>query len=113
MGTGEQRLTFEGNRGSKTILGNTETSQFSSGEQGNRYPLGGPQRDYIQSYPYFLVLFLDNSMSMPKTTKYNVPNSAKNSCVIKILRHKANTLYVKFVSGYIRVRRSFLMYYFS
>ena len=55
-GTGEQRPNFEGNRGTKTILGNREhkktnfrflgnwgTSQFISGEQGNRNPLGGPQ----------------------------------------------------------------------
>ena len=54
-GTGEQRPNFEGNRGTKTILGNREhkktnfqflgnrgTSQFISREQGNRYPLGGP-----------------------------------------------------------------------
>ena len=53
-GTGEQRPNFEGNRGTKTILenkeqkktnfrflGNKETSQFISGEQGNRYPPGG------------------------------------------------------------------------
>ena len=52
-GTGEQRPNFEGNRGTKTILGNREhkkitfqfwgnwgTSQFISGEQGNRYPPG-------------------------------------------------------------------------
>ena len=51
---GEQRPNFEGNRGSKTILGNREhkkqifvflgtgTSQFISGEHRNRYPLGGP-----------------------------------------------------------------------
>ena len=51
QGTGEQRLNFEGNRGTKTILGNREhkktnfrflgnmgTNQFISGEQGNRYP---------------------------------------------------------------------------
>ena len=50
-GTGEQRSNFEENRGTKTILGNREhkktnfrffgnrgTSQFISGEQGNRYP---------------------------------------------------------------------------
>ena len=50
-GTGEQRPNFEGNRGTKTILGNREhkktnfrflgnrgTSQFISGDQGNRYP---------------------------------------------------------------------------
>ena len=50
-GTWEQRPNFEGNRGTKTILGNREhkktnfrflgnrgTSQFISGEQGNRYP---------------------------------------------------------------------------
>ena len=50
-GTGEQRPNFEGNRGTKTILGNREhkkaifrflgnrgTSEFLSGEQGNRYP---------------------------------------------------------------------------
>ena len=50
-GTGEQRPNFEGNRGTKTILknreyketnfrflGNRGTSQFISGEQGNRYP---------------------------------------------------------------------------
>ena len=50
-GTGEQRSNFEGNRGTKTILGNREhkktnfrflgnreTSQFISEEQGNRYP---------------------------------------------------------------------------
>ena len=49
--SGEQRPNFEGNRGTKTILGNREhkktnfrflgnrgTSQFISGEQGNRYP---------------------------------------------------------------------------
>ena len=54
-GTREQMSNFEGNRGTKTILGNREhkktnfrfwgnreTSQFISGEQGNRYPLGGP-----------------------------------------------------------------------
>ena len=52
-GTGEQRPNFEGNRETKTILGNREhkktnfrilgnrgTSQFISGEQGNRYPPG-------------------------------------------------------------------------
>ena len=52
-GTGEQRSNFEGNRGTKTILGNMErrktnfrilgnmgTSQIISGEQGNRYPAG-------------------------------------------------------------------------
>ena len=46
---------FEGNMGTKTILGNREdkktnfrflgnrgTSKFLSGEQGDRYPLGGP-----------------------------------------------------------------------
>ena len=51
--SGEQRPNFEGNRGTKTILGNREhkktnfrflgnrgTSQFISGEQGNRYPPG-------------------------------------------------------------------------
>ena len=50
-GTGEQRPNFEGNRGTMTILGNREhkkanfpflgnrgTSEFISGEQGNRYP---------------------------------------------------------------------------
>ena len=50
-GTWEQRSNFEGNKGTKTILGNREhkktnfwffgnreTSQFISGEQGNRYP---------------------------------------------------------------------------
>ena len=50
-GTWEQRSNFEGDRGTKTILGNREhkktnfrflgnrgTSQFISGEQGNRYP---------------------------------------------------------------------------
>ena len=55
-GTGEQRPNVEGNRGTKTILGNREhkktnfrlgnrgTCQFISGEQGNRYaPMGGPQ----------------------------------------------------------------------
>ena len=54
--SGEQRPNFEGNRGTKTILGirehkktnfrflgNRGTSQFISGEQGNRYPLGGSQ----------------------------------------------------------------------
>ena len=53
--SGEQRSNFEGNRGTKTILGNRAhkkinfrffgnrgTSQFISGEQRNRYPLGGP-----------------------------------------------------------------------
>ena len=52
-GTGEQRPNFEGNRGTKSILGNREhkktnfhflgnrgTSQFISREQGNRYPPG-------------------------------------------------------------------------
>ena len=52
-GTEEQRSNFEGNMGTKTILGNREhkktnfrflgnrgTSQFISGEQGNRYPPG-------------------------------------------------------------------------
>ena len=44
------KANFEGNRGKKTILGNSEhrkqflgnmgISQFISGEQGNRYPLG-------------------------------------------------------------------------
>ena len=56
-GTGEQRPNFEGNRGTKTILGNREhkktnfrflgnrgTSQFISGEQEIRYPLGAPPR---------------------------------------------------------------------
>ena len=52
--TGEQRPNFDGNRGTKTILGNREhkktahfqffgnmgTSQFISGEQGTRYPPG-------------------------------------------------------------------------
>ena len=55
--TGEQRPNFEGNRGTIiTILGDREhkkthfrsgenraTSQPISGEQRNRYPLGGPQ----------------------------------------------------------------------
>ena len=57
-GIGEQMPNFEGNRGTKTILGNREhkktnfrflgnrgTSQFILGEQGNRYPpppMGGP-----------------------------------------------------------------------
>ena len=49
----EQRSNFEGNRGTKTILGNREhkktnfrflgnrgTSQFISGELGNMYPPG-------------------------------------------------------------------------
>ena len=64
-GTGEQRQNFEGNRGTKTILGNREhkktnfrflgnrgTSQFISGEQGNWYPpppLGGPQYNIFYS----------------------------------------------------------------
>ena len=56
-GTWEQRPSFEGNRGTKTILGNREhkktnfrflgnrgTSQFISGEQGNRYPPPPPGR---------------------------------------------------------------------
>ena len=60
-GTGEQMPTFEGNRGTKTILGNREhkktnfqflgnrgTSQFISGEQGDRNPLGGPPACSIQ-----------------------------------------------------------------
>ena len=51
-GEQEQRPNFEGNRGTKTnlgnrehkktnfrFLGNRETGQFISGEQGNRYPL--------------------------------------------------------------------------
>ena len=51
METGEQRPNFEGNRGTRIILGNREhkktkfqfwgnrgTSQFISGDQGNRYP---------------------------------------------------------------------------
>ena len=55
-GTGEQRSNFEGNRGTKTILGNMKhkktnfrflgnrgTSQFISGEQGNRYPPPPPR----------------------------------------------------------------------
>ena len=53
-GTGEKGHLFQGNKGqilwgTKTILGNIKqifhfggTSQFISGEQGNRYPLGGP-----------------------------------------------------------------------
>ena len=56
-GIGEQVPNFEGNIGTKTILGNREhkktnfrflgnrgTSQFISGEQGNMnpHPLGGP-----------------------------------------------------------------------
>ena len=59
QGKREQRSNFEGNRGTKTILGNREhkktnfrfwgnrgTSQFSSREQGNRYPpLGGPYKN--------------------------------------------------------------------
>ena len=58
--TGEQRPNFEGNRGTKTILGNREhkktnfrflgnmgTSQFISGEQGNKYPPPPPGRDSI------------------------------------------------------------------
>ena len=62
-GTGEQRPNFEGNRGTKTILGNRAhkktnfrflgnrgTSQFISGEQGNRYPLGGPQYELLTSH---------------------------------------------------------------
>ena len=53
QGNREQRPNFEGNRGTTTILGNREhmktnfrylgnrgTSQFISGEQGNRYPPG-------------------------------------------------------------------------
>ena len=63
QGTGEQRSNFEGNRGTKTILGNREhkktnfrflgnrgTSQFISGEQGNRYPLGGHRNCIIICY---------------------------------------------------------------
>ena len=57
-GTGEQRPNFEGNRGRKTILGNIRkqifvflgnrgTSQFISGEQGNRYP---PERASFLQY---------------------------------------------------------------
>ena len=55
--SGEQRPNFEGNRGTKTILGNREhkktnfrfwgnrrSSQFISGEQGNRYPPPPPGR---------------------------------------------------------------------
>ena len=54
-GTGKQRPHFEGNRGTKTILGNREnkktnfrflesrgTSQFIPGEQGKMYTLGRP-----------------------------------------------------------------------
>ena len=66
-GTGEQRPNFEGNRETKTILGNREhkktnfrfwgnrgISQFISGEQGNSNPstppppLGGPHRKIIR-----------------------------------------------------------------
>ena len=61
-GTGEQMSNFEGNGGTKTILGNREhkktnfrflgnrgTSQFILGEQGNRYPppLGGPPKGQL------------------------------------------------------------------
>ena len=68
MGTGEQSSNFEGNRGTKTILGNREhkktnfrflgnrgTSHFISGEQGNRYPhpLGGPHYLCLVLYDFF------------------------------------------------------------
>ena len=62
--TGEQMPNFEANRGTKTILGNREdkktnfrvlgnreTSQFITGEQGNRYPLGGPHLYKISLSP--------------------------------------------------------------
>ena len=58
QGNREQRPNFEGNRGTKTILGNREyiyikkwfsgnrgTSQFISGEQWNRSPLRGFRSD--------------------------------------------------------------------
>ena len=52
--SGEQRSNFEGNLGTKIIfgnrerirkqiLGNTGTSQFTSGNKGTGTPLGGPQ----------------------------------------------------------------------
>ena len=69
-GTGEQRSNFEGNRGTKTILGNREhkktkfrflgnrgTSQFISGEQGNRYPLGRPQNRNKFEIHWFQVIW--------------------------------------------------------
>ena len=56
LGNWGSKGKFLGEQGTKTILGNMEhkktnfrflgnrgTSQFISGEQGNRYPLGGPQ----------------------------------------------------------------------
>ena len=53
METGEQRPNFEGNRGTKTILGNKQFFDFwGTGEQANLFqgnkgtgthPLGGPQ----------------------------------------------------------------------
>ena len=68
-GTREQRPSFEGNRGTKTILGNREhkktnfrflgnrgTSQFISGEQGNRYPPPPPERaSYFDNARLFFV----------------------------------------------------------
>ena len=65
-GIGEQRPNFKGNRGTKTTLGNREhqktnfrilgnrgTSQFISGEQGNRYPLGRASvQAFMSSYMF-------------------------------------------------------------
>ena len=63
-GTEEHRLNFEGNRGTKTILGNREhtktnfrfwgnmgASQFISGEQGNRYPHPPPPPPSLRPPP--------------------------------------------------------------
>ena len=73
MGTGEQRPNFDRNRGTKTILGNLRkqihdiwgTSQFISGEQGNRYPLGGPHLKYREKKMYtrywLLCIFIYNN----------------------------------------------------
>ena len=67
--SGEQRSNFEGNRGTKTILGNRDnirkqifrylgnrgTIQFISGEQGNRYPLGGSHLCFNLGPVYFII----------------------------------------------------------
>ena len=56
--TGLQMSNFEGNRGTKSILGNREHKKTNfrflgnkpiiSGEQGNRYPLGDPRLSLVQ-----------------------------------------------------------------
>ena len=81
---GEQRPNFEGNRGTKTILGNREqkktnfrflgnrgTSEFISGEQGNMYPPGKASKISILSileWPFNTGFTVHHSTVQPNTS---------------------------------------------